>query len=331
MKRVTIKDVAKKAGVSITTVSHALSGGGVVKQETRDRIRELAREMNYMPNWSGKNLKSDETGIIGLYVSYIRGFYGQLADAMYDVCREAGYELNIVIAAEGGTVLDHLLSHRVDGAVILHHGFSDADAEVLRNSELPAVFLDRELTGPKASSVLFDSFGTGYMAAEHLYSLGHRRMLLAEGQNTYDGIERSRGFRAFLAEKGIPLGPEYLIYGGFDRHQAKRSMEKFFEAGHEMPTAIFAANDDSAIGCMQALTAANYSVPGDVSVMGCDNIELGKWYVPGLTSLDTGISRQAVTAARELVKLLRSEGTGSLTKIPSKLVERASCVPFVNK
>ena len=324
MKRVTIKDVAKKAGVSITTVSHALSGGGVVKQETRDRIRELAREMNYMPNWSGKSLKAEATGVIGLYISYIRGFYGQLADAMYDVCREAGYELNIVIAADGNAILDNLLSRRVDGAVILHHGFSDADAEVVISSELPTVFLDRELTGPKVSSVLFDSFGTGYMAAEYLYSLGHRRMLLAEGQNTYDGIERSRGFRAFLEEKGIPLAEESVIYGGFDRHQAKHSMEKFLKSGCPMPTAVFAANDDSAIGCMQALSAAGYSVPGDVSVLGCDNIELGKWYVPGLTTLETGISNQAVTAARELVNLLKNQDQGTLTKLPSKLVERSS-------
>lgn len=326
MKRVTIKDVAKKAGVSITTVSHALSGGGVVKQETRERIRELAREMNYMPNWSGKSLKSDETRIIGLYISYIRGFYGQLADAMYDTFREAGYELNIVITTEGSAILDNLLSHRVDGAVILHHSFSDADAEVLRSSEIPAVFLDRELVGPKVSSVLFDSFQTGYMAAEHLYELGHRRMMLAEGQNTYDGIERSRGFRAFLEEKGVPLPQEYAIYGGFDRHEAKRSMQRFLETGLPVPTAVFAANDDSAIGCMQALTGAGFSVPGDVSVMGCDNIELGKWYVPSLTTLDTGISCQGVTAAEELVKLLKTGESGCLTKLPSTLVERGSCV-----
>lgn len=325
MKRVTIKDVAKRAGVSITTVSHALSGGGVVKQETRDRIRDLAREMNYMPNWSGKSLKSEETGVIGLYVSYIRGFYGQLADAVYDTCREAGYELNIVIAADGGAVLDNLLSHRVDGAVILHHGFSDADAQVLRRSEIPTVFLDRELVGPKASSVVFDSFSTGYMAAQYLYNLGHRRMMLAEGQNTYDGIERSRGFRAFLEEQGILMDPDYAIYGGFDRQQAKQAMQGFFQAVRPMPTAVFAANDDSAIGCIQALSDAGYSVPRDVSVLGCDNIELGKWYVPSLSSMETGISRQGILATRELVRLLHSQGTGTLTKLPSTLVERTSC------
>lgn len=325
MKRTTIKDVAKEAGVSITTVSHALSGGGVVKQETRERIRELARQMNYMPNWSGRNLKAEETGVIGLYVPYIRGFYGHLADAMASVCRENGYEVNIMIAAEGSAVLDNLLSHRVDGAVILHHDFSDADAQVLRNSELPTVYLDRDMVGPNVSSVLFDSFETGYMAAEYLYGLGHRKMMLAEGQRTYDGIERSRGFRTFLEEKGIALAQEYVIYGGFDRYEAERSMSRFIGSGLPMPTAVFAANDDSAFGCIRALSAGGYNVPKDVSIIGCDNIEVSKWYVPALTTLDTGIYHQGVTAARELVKLLRGESTGSLTKLPSKLIERASC------
>lgn len=159
MKRTTIKDVAKKAGVSITTVSHALSGGGTVKQETRERIRKLAREMNYIPSWSGRNLKSEKTKIIGLYIGHIRGFYGQLAEAMHDQCRDAGYELDIIIADNGCRILDSLLSRRVDGAIILHKDFSDQDAEVLLRTELPAVFLDREKVGPRASCV---QLGAGY-------------------------------------------------------------------------------------------------------------------------------------------------------------------------
>lgn len=326
MKRTTIKDVAQRAGVSITTVSHALSGGGVVKQETRDRIRELAREMNYMPSWSGKNLKSVETKIIGLYVEYIRGFYGQLADAMYETCRQAGYELNVVIAGNGNTILDNLLSRRVDGAIILHDGFSDQDAEVLKDSELPAVFLDREMTGPQMSSVLFDSYQTGYAAAEYLYGLGHRRFLIVEGRNTYDGIERCRGFVEYLAGRGITVPPEYRIYGGFERKDSYRTTQQFLASGLPAPDAVFAANDDSAIGCMLALQEAGYSMPDSISIMGCDNIELCQWYVPSLTSMDIGIFRLGERAAAEVVALIRGESAGRLLKTPSTLVERASCM-----
>lgn len=325
MKRTTIKDVAKKAGVSITTVSHALSGGGVVKQETRDRIRELAREMNYMPSWSGRNLKNVETGVIGLYVEYIRGFYGQLADAMYGKCREAGYELNIMIADDGNMIMDSLLSNRVDGAIILHNGFSNHHAEILRDSELPTVFLDREMSGPKVSSVLFDSYQTGRMAAEYLYRLGHRRILFVKGRDTYDGTERQRGFLDYLTEQGVPSDPDYQIEGKFDRSEALQATERFIASGKPMPTAVFAANDDSAIGCVLALTAAGYSVPESVSVIGCDNIELGRWYNPSLTTVDIGISNKGVEAANEIIALIQGEHKGRIAKTESKIVERSSC------
>lgn len=325
MKRTTIKDVAKRAGVSITTVSHALSGGGVVKQETRDRIRELAKEMNYIPSWSGRNLKNLETGVICLYVEYIRGFYGQLADAMYEVCKEAGYELNIMIAHDGSTVLDNLLSNRVDGAIILHNGFTDENAEVLRNSNLPTVFLDREIYGPRISSVLFDSYQTGRMVAEYLYQLGHRRILFVKGRDTYDGIERRRGFLDYLAEQGTPADPDDQIEGKFDRSIAMHSMETFLASGRSMPTAVFAANDDSAIGCILALTAAGYSVPKDVSVVGCDNIELSQWYTPSLTTVDIGIAKKGAEAAGEVISLIREMHDGRVTKTASRIVPRMSC------
>lgn len=324
VKRTTIKDVAKKAGVSITTVSHALSGGGVVKEETRAMIRAIAREMNYVPSWNGKNLKSDETKIIGLYVQYIRGFYGQLADAMSEVCHSAGYELNVFIANDGRMVLDNLLSRRVDGAIILHDDLGSQEAEIIVGSELPLVFLDREITGLRASCVLFDSYQTGWMAGDYLYGLGHRSFLLVEGKKTYDGIERGRGFEDCLKMKGIGSNYIHRIYGGFDRAEAFHETEDFLTSGTQMPTAVFAANDDSAIGCIQALQGAGYSIPEDISVMGCDNIELGQWYVPSLTTIDIGITRQGKTAAEEVIALINRSIEGRVVKSNGCLVQRAS-------
>lgn len=326
MKRITIKDVAREAGVSITTVSHALSGGGVVKQETRDRIRKLAKQMNYMPNWSGQNLKSVKTGVIGLYVEYIRGFYGQLADSMYEKCREAGYELDIVIAADGETILNNLLSQRVDGAIILHDGFSRENAEILMNAELPTVFLDREIAGPQVSSILFDSYQTGRIVAKYLYEMGHRELLFVEGKNTYDGIERSRGFWNYMKEQGIQQRADYRIYGGFDREEAHDATEQFLAKHLPLPTAVFAANDDSAIGCMLALMEAGLTVPDSISIVGCDNIELSQWYVPPLTTVDIGIPAQGVAAVTEIVSLIEGDHRGTIVKTPGRLIERASCI-----
>lgn len=326
MKRTTIRDVAMRAGVSITTVSHALSGGGALKQETRERIRKLAEQMNYMPNWSGQNLKSVRTGVIGLYVKYIRGFYGQLADFIYGKCKELGYELDVIVAFDGKTLLSNLLSRKVDGAIILHDGFSRQDTEILMKAELPTVFLDREIVGPRVSSILFDSYQTGRLAAKYLYELGHRKTLLVEGKNTYDGIERSRGFGDYMEERGCRVTEDYRIYGGFDRNEAYHATRRFLEKGISLPTAVFAANDDSAIGCMLALKEAGLGVPDSVSVVGCDNIELGQWYLPSLTTVDIRVADQGKAAVAEVVSLIEGEHHGSITKTPGHLVERASCV-----
>ncbi len=325
MRRTTIKDVAKAAGVSITTVSHALSGGSDVKQETRERIEKLAAQMNYMPSFSGRNLKNARTGVIGLYSRYIRGFYGVLADAMCDACQQAGFELDVILAESGDMVMSSILSKRVDGAIILHSGFGDRHTEVLRETELPAVFLDREFSAGRISSVLFDSYKTGCQAADYLCGLGHREFMFIKGQDTYDGVERRRGFYQRLRERGIDLPSERELEGAFDRTTAQRSMERFIASGAPMPTGIFAANDDSAIGCILALTAAGYRVPEDVSILGCDNIELGQWYTPSLTTMKTGISTMGRLAAQETIALINGEHPGRITKTESTIVERGSC------
>ena len=175
------------------------------------------------------------------------------------------------------------------------------------------------------SSVLFNSYQTGWMAAEYLYGLGHRRFLFVKGRDTYDGVERRKGFLDYLKQQRIEVDPEYQIEGSFDRQTSLRSMEQFLASGKPMPTALFAANDDSALGCVLALTAAGYRVPEDVSVVGCDNIELGRWYTPSLTTVDIGISNKGMEAADEIISLIRGESSGRVAKTASKIVERSSC------
>lgn len=325
MKRITIKDVAREAGVSITTVSHALSGQGVLKQETRDRVVEIAKKMQYMPDWNGRNLKASETGTVGIFTASIRGYYGILADVMYEECRKNGYEMEVFITDNGDSLLRILLSRRVDGAIILHRGFGEKHEKTLQDSELPTVFLDRKIQTKYVSSVLFDSYRTGRMAAEYLFSLGHRRLMSIRGEDTFDGIERQRGFEDYLKEQGYPLAEEYLLNGYFDRWMAYGETKRFLESGRPLPDAVFAANDDSAFGCIKALTEAGYGVPGDVSVLGCDDIELSQWYVPALSTICTHITEQGITAMRELAALMQGESRGRLSMISGQIVERASC------
>lgn len=324
MKKVTIKEVAKEAGVSITTVSHALSGGGALRQETRDRVMEIAKQMHYTPDWRGRNLKSMETKTIGFFTASIRGYYGILADAMYEKCRENGYEMDIFMADEGEALLHNLMGNRVDGAVILHNGFNEAAVETLQEAELPVVFLDREVKGKYMASVLLDSYGAGRMLTEYLFTKGHKRLMFLQGEETYDGKERFRGFCDALGEYKLPFEEKYCLYGGFNQEIAYQSMQQFLEKGEPLPEAIFAANDESAFGCIKALGEAGIKVPAQISVVGCDNIEISKWYMPPLTTVDTNITQQGICAANFLVSIIKQEETGRVEKIKGKMIERKS-------
>lgn len=326
MKRITIKDVAREAGVSITTVSHALSGQGVLKQETRDRVRAIAKKMQYIPDWSGKNLKAADTGILGFFTRSVAGLYGLLMDSMYQECQENGYEMEIFIVESGERVLQRMMGKRVDGAIILHSELKEEQEAFLHDMEFPVVYLDREIKDQYASSVLFDSYGSGRMAAEYLYSLGHRRMLIVRGVDwTYDGDQRMKGFGDFMREQGCPVEDDYVVKGLFSQEIAYWETKKFLQRSLPIPDGVFAANDDSAIGCIRALQEEGYSVPGDVSVVGCDDIELGKWFVPALTTIHTHITEQGKLAVRELVRLVKGQKEGDIHRIAGNLIERSSC------
>lgn len=326
MKRVTIKDVAREAGVSITTVSHALSGQGVLRQETRDRIVELAKTMQYIPDWNGQNLKSAETGLLGFFTSSISGYYGVLVDAMYAECKDNGYGMEIFIFDSGENLLKLLMGKRVDGAVILHSGLHEEQEKYLQDIEFPMVYLDRESRGEHTSSVLFASYESGRMAAEYLYSLGHRRILVLKGVDfTYDGKMRQIGFEDYMREKNCPLGEDYILNCRFDRWVAYRETKDFLQKGLPLPDAVFAANDDTAFGCIKALREAEYSVPEDISVLGCDDVELSQWYAPALTTIRTHIKEQGTLAIRELVGLVRGDKGGEIHRIAGEIIERSSC------
>ena len=324
MKRVTIKDVAREAGVSIAAVSFALSGGGKLSQETRNRVIETAARMQYIPDRIGRNLKISKTGIIGLGIVSVHGYYGQLADAICEECRRNGYELEIFMAEDGDFLLQSILGQRVDGAIILHSGFTEQNEKALIDSEVPAVFLDREIEQSRVSSVLLDSYMAGRIAAEYLFSKGHRKILFVRGADNYDGNQRQKGFEDFMRNHGL-WQQDYYINGFFQQYVAYSEVLKFLDKGFQVPDAIFATNDNSAFGCIAALANAGYSVPGDISVIGCDDIEMSGWYAPALTTVRTNISEQGVTAAKEILRLVRGEGKGKINKIAAQIVERATC------
>ena len=218
-RKLTIKDVAREAGVSISTVSNALNNVNVLHPDTKERILEVAKRLNYTPNLNGRNLKAQATGVLGLFLGAIRGpYYGELSDSIYSACRAGGYELEIFLSSDSSHILTNILGHRVDGAIILNSAIGKVQEEILRLQGIPTVYIDRILIDEKSSSVVFDSKSGGDQAARFLLELGHKKFMYVEGEDdNYDNHERKAGFFEALMRAGIRVDEDYILKGDFER------------------------------------------------------------------------------------------------------------------
>ena len=326
MSKVTIKDVAREAGVSISTVSNALNDVDVLKPETKKHILEVAERLHYIPNLNGRNLKCKETKVIGLFVTSLKGpYFVQLADSIFRECVKYGYELNVFVTWDNASAMNNILGKRVDGCIILGAATSQEEVKRIRDYEIPVVFLDREVADKRMASVVFDSRQDGQKAAEYLLSKGADRIAFVKGYcKNYDAELRYEGFQEGLQRAGIELEPDYIWEGSFEKETTYASVQAFLDKKLPLPDAIFAANDLSAIGAMEALRQAGYRVPEEVMVLGVDDIEQDMWCKPMLSTIKTGFEEQGAIAVRRLLKLISEEENGTVERLLGKLVERES-------
>lgn len=326
LRKVTIKDVAREAGVSISTVSNALNGIDVLRPDTKRHILEVAEKMHYVPNLNGKNLKSQETKVIGLFLTSIKGpYYGELTDSIYQGCKKYGYELNIFIAENADNAMVNMLGKRIDGAIILNEHVGKKEEEILQANEIPIVFIDREKQGTSISSVIFDSYHEGELAAKYLLELGNTTFGYVRGvKHNFDNIERLKGFQNVLKRAGFTLQEDCILRGEFERDIAYNSVKEFLESGKTLPEAIFAANDLSAIGTIEALIEEGIEVPEQVSVIGCDDIETARLVKPSITTIRTSFEKQGMLAVDYLVALIRGEKCGRVEILHGRIIPRES-------
>ena len=332
-QKVTIKDVAREAGVSISTVSNALNGVDVLRPDTRRHILEVAERMNYVPNLNGRNLKSQFTKVIGLFLTSIKGtYYNVLVDSVYQECRKYGYELNIFVSERAENMMSNILGKRVDGAIILNKFIKEKETLLFQKTQIPVVFIDRKQQGEKITSVVFDSYHVGEMVAEYLLELGHHTFAYVNGAyDNYDNIKRLEGFRAGLDRAGMLLPEDCIINGAFEKETAYRSMKQFIkqfaQLKKELPEAVFAANDLSAIGAVEALMDSKIRVPEQVSVAGCDDIEIARLVRPSITTVRTSFEKQGMLAVKYLMGMITGEKKGCIDVLQGKIIPRDStCV-----
>lgn len=326
--KVTIKDVAKEAGVSIATVSNALNGVDVLHPKTKKKVMDAVEKLHYVPNLNGRYLKAGESKIIGLFTNCITGsYFGTLMNAMSRQCEQRGYGLNIFVTEDKQLIMGNIVGRRIDGAVIFEDNVvREEDIAEFEKADNAVVFIDRVVKDRRIASVLFDSYKNAYEATKYLISLGHKKIAFLESvENVLDSRERKRGYMAALTECGLEKDG-LLIPGGFAEEYTYREIESFIQQQPEnMPEAILAGNDESAIGCMKALKKAGYRVPEDVSVMGFDDIEIAQYFTPRLTTVSNPIVSQGIMIIDTLIDMLQDKEEGSVKYIDGKLIIRDSC------
>lgn len=323
----TIKDVAKLAGVALSTASYALNGDTKVAEKTRAKVLEAARQLNYRKNGFAMDLKRSRTNTIALILTDLSGpYYSELIRSIQDVALANGYDL-IACSSMGGkdsTAVRFLRERRVDGAVVLAHNMTD---EILMDSagdRFPIVVMDRELSGSGLINVRVDSEQGGYDATRYLIEAGHRTIAYISGpSNSSDNVLRYQGYLRAMHEAGLEEKAKWRLSGNFVREGGYSATKMMMMQG-ELPSAVFYANDEMAIGGLKALQEGGISVPEDISVIGFDDIQLAEYVHPPLTTIRQPKQEAGSLAGHLLFQMLDGEEVNDSYKLKIELVERES-------
>lgn len=308
--RVTIRDVAAQAGVSVATVSKVLNQRYGVAAETLARVQAVIKELGYEASLVAQSLRNHRTNVIGILVADIEPFSTELLKGAADAIRGTGFEL-VVYSAGGRTgdpqgweqrYLRRLSGTLVDGAVLVTPA---VDLEGLPGT--PVVAVDPHTGRSPLPTVDSDNLHGGQLATEHLISLGHKRIALLTGREDLKSAQqRETGYRRALAAAGIAVQENLIRRGDYDHDVAAESARVLLSSA-DRPTAVFAANDITAIATIEAALELGLRVPDDLSVVGFDNIPESALCTPPLTTVQQPIREMGRRAITLLVRLINGE------------------------
>ncbi len=340
--RTTIKELARRSGVSVGTVSRALNGYSDVSASTRERVVQLARELDYAPAAAARTLVTSRSNVIGVFLETGKGhpdlqhpFFHEVLVGLKDTLGKGGYDLLLFASetAQGGlgehSRLSRCRQHHVDAAVVMGIPPDDAELRQLARSSVPCVGVDVELHGPATSYVMSDNVDGGRRATSHLVDLGHRHVATICGLlDTRPGIDRLRGYRDALAAGALAYRDEYVRRGDFYVESGRAATLELL-ALEDPPTAIFVAGDLMAAGALQAAAERGRHVPRDLAIVGFDDIMHAAHLGPGLTTIRQDKKGLGTTAARAVLAAASGQDGGAPepATLPVSLVVRATTGP----
>jgi DNA-binding LacI/PurR family transcriptional regulator len=290
--RVSIKDIAKAAGVSHSTVSRALSDSPLVSDETKARVQLLAQEMGYSPNTLARSLVTRQTYSIGVVVTTIADpFIAEVVQGIEATAQDNGY--TVILCNSGAqpereiAAVEMLRSKRVDAVIVTSSRVGALYLEHLERTGVPIVLINNhnEQSGRYTFTVTVDNRHGGHLATQHLIQLGHHRIayVTAPADHSSD-LDRRTGYRQALTEAGIELDPTLIVPGNGRADGGERALEALMASG-ALPSAVFCYNDMTAIGLVHAACREGLDVPGDLAVVGFDDIPFATYFYPPLTTI----------------------------------------------
>ncbi|KRM79603.1 PurR family transcriptional regulator [Lapidilactobacillus dextrinicus DSM 20335] len=316
-----IREIADKAGVSISTVSYALNGSSKVTEQTRERIKAIAKEMNYTPNLAGRMLKNQKTNIVGMYVSDFGGdFYSHVIDGIAQKLKENHYEL--IVGSGGSRSRSFIPQNLVDGAIVLDSNFPTDIITDYANSGHQIVVMDRELSIPNVRQVLLDDEMGAHQAVNALIESKVEHFILVTGpSDSRDSIIR---MQTAIAEVEKSTGkPVIVISSNFTVEGGRKAAKSIASMGLDN-VGIFALNDELAIGLYEVLPEYGLHPGKEVKIIGFDNDELGRYLTPPLTTIDYSKHHWGELAAETLLEMISSSGEPTDKLIQSKVIHRNS-------
>lgn len=313
----TIRDVAQKAGVAISTVSLALNGKGPISPETLARIQQAADDLGYSPSAMAQSLKRGHNKLIGLVLGDIGNpFFGRLQHGIDNLVFEADHMLIVAATAPHADremrTLDQLRRHRVGGIIMAPLSNDPKFSAYLREIDVPVVLVDQYVDGVKFDFVRSDNELTTVMLTEYLIRLGHRRICYLGGQKDWWTARlRHKGFLDAMARSGVPVDPELDVVANFNGEAAYDQVTRLLSRA-DRPTAIVAANNWMALGALQAINDLGFNCPGDISLTGVDDVPWASVIKPRITSVVQPVEELAHVAATWILERISTRGGAAI-------------------
>ena len=310
----TIKDIAKKADVSVATVSKVMNGYDDIGEVTKAKVLKIIKENNYRPNANAQSLRTNKSFLVGLFFKdhqdsgvkhpFFRGIISGLEERLL----ENNYDMILFSAnwEDQFSYLEKCQFRNVDGAILMGVPKDDPKLPELLKAKIPSVFIDLDISDDKASYIISDNEKGAREAVRHLAELGHQKIAVIEGEEiTIPTQKRLAGYKAEMKAQNLEIKDDLIIQGRFSVDGGIKAMEKILKL-EDRPTAIFCMGDEIAVGAMQTIKEAGLNVPDDFSIVGFDDIEISQYLNPALTTIRQQKDEMGIEAANMVLEMINN-------------------------